>query len=219
MKATLRFLLCALPALAGFASAQVDSGGGKATGGGLTNHGSIGGIVATAPTPLGSLALRHGLIEILYAVAPLDPDADADANGLPDAWQDEHFPGQNVVDPEADPDGDGTTHRMEYLAGTDPRDRASVFRPTGSFSGSVYTLPIPTVAGRRYKVWATRDLASWHPRQTLTGDGMAQNFRFHESSITSGPLHTPGQSAVVSFWDFPRNNGTTAPKEQKEAFY
>jgi hypothetical protein len=53
---------------------------------------------------------------------------------------------------------------MEYLAGTDPGDRASVFRPTGSLSGSVYTLPIPTVAGRSYKVWATRDLASWNIR-------------------------------------------------------
>jgi hypothetical protein len=37
------------------------------------------------------------LIEILYAAAPLDPDADSDANGLADACEDEHFPGQNVV--------------------------------------------------------------------------------------------------------------------------
>jgi hypothetical protein len=199
MNQTLRSFLCALPVLAGSASAQIDSGGGKAAVGSLTNHGSIGGIVATAPAPLGSLTLRSGLIEILYATAPLDPDADSDGNGLPDTWEDEHFPGQNVVDPEADPDGDGTTNRMEYLAGTDPRDRASVFRPTGSLSGTVYTLPIPTVAGRIYKVWATRDLASWHLRQTLTGDGSVQNFRFDESSITSGPLHTPGQSARCFF--------------------
>jgi hypothetical protein len=116
MNQTLRSFLCALPALAGFADAQIDSGGGKAAVGSLTNHGSIGGIVATAPAPLGSLTLRNGLIEILYATAPLDPDADADGNGLPDTWEDEHFPGQNVVDPEADPDGDGTTNRMEYLA-------------------------------------------------------------------------------------------------------
>ena len=164
MNQKLRSLICALPALAGFADAQIDSGGGKAAVGTLTNHGSIGGFVASAPAPLGSLTLRNGLIEILYATAPLDPDADADGNGLPDAWEDEHFPGQNVVDPEADPDGDGTTNHMEYLAGTDPRDRASVFRPTGSLTGSVYTLPIPTVAGRSYKVWATRDLASWNIR-------------------------------------------------------
>ena len=164
MNQKLRSLICALPALAGFADAQIDSGGGKAAVGTLTNHGSIGGFVASAPAPLGSLTLRNGLIEILYATAPLDPDADFDGNGLPDAWEDEHFRGQNVVDPEADPDGDGTTNRMECLAGTYPRDRASVFRPTGSLSGSVYTLPIPTVAGRSYKVWATRDLASWNIR-------------------------------------------------------
>lgn len=40
MNHQLRFFLCALHALAGSASAQVDSGGGKAAGGNLTNHGA-----------------------------------------------------------------------------------------------------------------------------------------------------------------------------------
>lgn len=70
---------------------------------------------------------------------------------------------------------------------------------SGGGKAAVGRLPIPTVAGRIYKVWATRDLASWHLRQTLTGDGSVQNFRFDESSITSGPLHTPGQSARCFF--------------------
>jgi hypothetical protein len=53
MNQTLRSLLCTLPVLAGSASAQIDSGGGKSAVGGLTNHTSIGGMVATAPAPLG----------------------------------------------------------------------------------------------------------------------------------------------------------------------
>lgn len=61
-------------ALVACPSAQIDSGGGKAAVGSLTNHGSIGGIVATAPAPLGSLSLRNGRIEILHATAPLDLD-------------------------------------------------------------------------------------------------------------------------------------------------
>jgi hypothetical protein len=192
-------LTSTLLALVATASAQIGAGGGKSAVGTMTNHASIGGIVASAPQPLGSLTLRSGLIEILYAAAqPLDPDADANSNGLPDSWEEEHFPGQ-TLDPEADPDGDGTTNRMEYLAGTNPRDRSSFFRPVGSMSGSVFTLPIPTVAGRSYKVWATRDLASWHLRQALTGDGTVKNFTFDESAITSGPLHAPGQSAKCFF--------------------
>ena len=82
-----RYLLCALSALAGFADAQIDSGGGNAAVGNLTKHGSIGGIVAATPAPLCPLIFRNGLIEILFATAPLDPDADADVNGLPDVWE------------------------------------------------------------------------------------------------------------------------------------
>jgi hypothetical protein len=196
MKTALPFPLLALVATA---SAQIDAGGGKSAVGTMTNHASIGGIVATNPQPAGSLTMRSGLIEVLYAAAqPLDPDADANSNGLPDSWEEEHFPGQSF-DPEADADGDGTTNRMEYLAGTNPKDRNSFFRPAGSMNGQVFTLPIPTVAGRSYKVWATRDLATWHLRQTLTGNGTVQNFTFDESTITSGPLHTSGKSAKCFF--------------------
>jgi hypothetical protein len=52
-------------------------------------------------TSLGSLTFRHGLIEILYGTTQLDRNADAEGNGLPDAWQDDHFNGLNVVDPAA----------------------------------------------------------------------------------------------------------------------
>jgi len=87
MNHQLRSFLCVLPSLAGSASAQIDSGGGKVALGSFTNHGSIGGIVAATPAPLCPLIFRNGLIEILFATAPLDPDADADVNGLPDVWE------------------------------------------------------------------------------------------------------------------------------------
>jgi hypothetical protein len=171
MKTALPLTLLTLVASA---SAQIDAGGGKSAVDTMTNHASIGGIVASQPQTVGSLTQRSGLIEVLYAA------------GQP-------------LDTEADNDGDGTTNRLEYLAGTNPRDRGSFFRPVGSMSGSVFTLPIPTVAGRSNKVWATRDLSSWHLRQTMTGEGTVQNFTFDESTITSGPLHAPSQSAKCFF--------------------
>ena len=48
MKHKLRPFRCDLPALAGFADAQIDSGGGKAAVGSLTNHGAA---VPLPPSP------------------------------------------------------------------------------------------------------------------------------------------------------------------------
>lgn len=137
-------------------------------------------------------------IEREVEVLAVGVDVDANSNGLPDSWEAEFFPA-GLNDPEADADGDGTTNRMEYLAGTHPGLASSVFRPNGSVVGGVYTLPIPTVEGRKYEVWATRDLASWHLRQTLIGDGNTQNFVFDESAVTSGPLHQPGRAPRCFF--------------------
>jgi hypothetical protein len=142
----------------------------------------------------GNISRLQREVEVLAS----DPDGDTNGSGLPDAWIDEHFPGQNV-DPDADADGDGATNRMEYLTGTNPNDPSSVFRPVGSFVGTVYTLPVPTVVGRSYKVWATRDLSSWHLEQTFVGNGSVQNFIFDESSIHTGPLHTPDQPVRCFF--------------------
>jgi hypothetical protein len=49
------------------------------------------------------------------------PNPDSDGNGLPDAWELQHF-GHLGVDPNADPDGDGFTNLQEYQNGTDPND-------------------------------------------------------------------------------------------------
>ena len=44
---------------------------------------------------------------------------DSDGNGLPDAWEQQHF-GHLGVDPNDDPDGDGATNLREYQRDTDP---------------------------------------------------------------------------------------------------
>jgi len=78
--------------------------------------------------------------------------------------------------PGADADGDGITNLVEYLAGTDPADAASVFRPTAQMEGNDLVLSVQTMAGRRYRVWGSADLKTWTALDTIAGDGNPAQF-------------------------------------------
>jgi hypothetical protein len=159
----------------GAAHSQIDSGGGLAPLDGGTNHSSIG-----APFQTGGAVT--GLIEILYPPAPaLDPEADTDGDGLPDSWETEQFGSLNET-ASADPDGDGTTNMMEYLAGTNPLSAASVFRPATHTSGGKLILTVSTVTDRSYRVWGTANLHSaWTQHDTITGDGSTVEWEYFMS--------------------------------------
>ena len=178
--------------------AQIDSGGGKAQVGNLTNHGSLGGTVATGTLQAGAVTNHSGLISVLYA-ASSTTETDANSNDIPDTWEQEYFAGTGLFDPNADADGDGTSNRMEYIAGTLPNSHSSVFRPLGSHNGTVFTMPMATVAGRTYKVYATRNLTDWQLQQTIVGDGTAKTFSFDEMTVPSGPLHSPTHPSSYFF--------------------
>ncbi len=131
-------------------------------------------------------------------VTAVNPNADTNSNDIPDSWEQEYFAGQGF-DPNADADGDGTSNRMEYIAGTLPTSRSSVFRPVGSHNGTAFTMPMATVAGRTYKVYATRNLTDWHLQQTIVGDGTTKTFSFDEMTVLSGPLHSPTNPSSYFF--------------------
>jgi hypothetical protein len=62
----------------------------------------------------------------------LDPDLDADGDGIPNGWEQAHgLDPLNPGDANLDNDGDGLSNLQEYLAGTDPNDPNSKFRITG----------------------------------------------------------------------------------------
>ena len=148
----------------------------------------------TVADKAGNLARKQRQVQ----VNAITPNLDYNSNGMPDWWEDLHFnnlSGSSV----ADVDGDGTSNVLEYLAGTNPNNRSSVFRPVGSLSGVNYTMPISTIVGRTYKVWVTRDLNQWVLRQTLTGDGTVKNFVFNQNAITSGPLYAPAEQSRYFF--------------------
>jgi beta-xylosidase len=52
-------------------------------------------------------------------------------------------------------------------------------------------MPIQTVSGRSYQIWVSRDLREWTLQSTLSGNNSEQLFRFDETAIVSGPLHSP----------------------------
>ncbi len=54
----------------------------------------------------------------------LDPGLDADADGIPNAFDLDPF---DPADAGTDPDGDGQSNLAEFLAGTDPTNSASFF--------------------------------------------------------------------------------------------
>jgi len=194
-----RLALPLLWLLTTFSRADVDAGGGITSGGSVQNQSSIGSPVETGGTSSATYSLKSGMIEVLFTTSQgPSSNPDADANGLPDAWESQNF-GRTGVEPLADADGDGTTNVMEYVAGTDPRSAASRFQPVGAYSASLFTMPIQTTTGRTYKVWVSTDLQSWTLRQTYSGDNSLKTFSFDHRTITSGPLAPATESPRYFF--------------------
>jgi hypothetical protein len=85
-------------------------------------------------------ALIGGRHLVSWKPCPTDTDDD----GLPDAWQsDSGLPdaqiGPSLRHAEADPDGDGATNRDEWLAGTNPLDRADIPETGGMLLNEAWT--------------------------------------------------------------------------------
>ena len=89
----------------------------------MTNHASIELSFATGNSAAGSNENKSELILMLFTENPAT-NPDADANGLPDQWENQYFSGQ-TVNPLADADGGGISNLMEYVAGTNPTDPSS----------------------------------------------------------------------------------------------
>ncbi len=91
----------------------------------------------------------------------MNPDSDADNDGMPDAWENLHGMSSSTNDASSDNDGDGATNIEEYLAGTDPLDPTSRFRMSGISLESEIRLDWSSVPGRSYHIEESDDLTSW----------------------------------------------------------
>ncbi|HKI68724.1 MAG TPA: S8 family serine peptidase, partial [Verrucomicrobiae bacterium] len=79
---------------------------------------------------------------------------DTDGNGLPDWWELQYFGHLTGTDPNADPDHDGMSNLAEWLAGTDPTNRASNLRLTLVAATNINSVVLswPSVAGKTYQL-------------------------------------------------------------------
>jgi len=103
-----------------------------------------------------------------------DSKDDADADGLPDSWEEEHFGGD--VEPDATASNGVNTVLQCYIAGLDPNDLDACFELS-----SCHPLQWTATSGRVYTVWWTSNLLS--------------SFQPLESNLTAGAFTDLAHSA------------------------
>jgi rhamnogalacturonan endolyase len=103
-------------------------------------------------------------------------------------WQILHFGGNDNPRAQADedPDGDGQTNLVEFIAGTDPENGVSSFKASiEPGEDGAYTLTWPSVPGKSYVILETTNLsAGWTQlHEVEAGPGVSTSY------ILPGPYH------------------------------
>jgi hypothetical protein len=93
---------------------------------------------------------------------------DDDGDGLPDAWEFQHFYGTGY-NGDSDPDHDGLSNLREFQSGTDPNDAGSPGRfIQAAREGGLTTLALAGVTGRVYRIEFSTNLLQWFPLTNRT---------------------------------------------------
>jgi lysophospholipase L1-like esterase len=116
----------------------------------------------------------------------MNPSADGDGDGMPDAWELLHGLNALTNDSGLDGDGDGLSNMDEYAAGTDPANTASVLEVTAYETGG--ELRWISVPGRSYVIEESEDLAAWQvvpglPVVLATGAEMSVDLPMEEDTL------------------------------------
>jgi len=128
--------------------------------------------IDTSPFPLGDIQLLVRVSDMndtwsdtnTITLSVLGPEADQDADQLPDWWELEYFQSETNANPSVDSDQDGANNLAEFIAGTDPTNSTSLFSVTISFDSAItqtnsnIVLHWEDVSNRVYSVFSADDL-------------------------------------------------------------
>lgn len=164
----------------------------------LDPHNRLAGVFNLTDHDLGVEANYLALKQMLLAAAVA---ADADADKLPDAWEERYFSGPRNAHPGDDPDHDGANNFTELAFGTDPKDASS--RPTlnprwintGAARGITLVLRRPAGAVLKYVFATSPDLATWTEASgELTSSAPVRNRFDGSGTVEAGYAWPPGAS-------------------------
>lgn len=124
------------------------------------------------------------------------PDFDFDGDGLPDAWELTFgFDPDNSADATEDADGDGQTNLAEFVAGTDPRDPASVLALRVNLGpGDGITLRFTAVNGRTYRLHRREALDESHSWELV--DEVSAGDADRELEVSEAPPRPEGTAQL-----------------------
>ena len=144
--------------------------------------------------------------------------ADANANGIPDAYEFEKF---GALDPLrtklTDTDHDGLSDWGEFVAGTDPNNPPPPFRVTAQrLANNLVKLSWPSVTNHTYRVHTSTNAAAWSP-QSAWFAATGTNTSYTIAASTNGPLkffRVEAAPPVGSLAGLFRLNTTVLPNKQ-----
>ncbi len=134
----------------------------------------------------------HSGGNLVVGTLVLDPTMDADGDGLPNAWEQNH--GLDPLRPDAadDPDGDGLSNAQEFALGTDPTDRSSPYHITAIVQEDVdIRVAWMSVGGKTNFMQATADLSSnftdFSSAIVISGAGVTSTNYLDLGAVTNSP--------------------------------
>ncbi len=138
--------------------------------------------------------------------------ADADGDGLPDAWEEWQLhqsgrvpgtPGWNLalITRDGDFDGDGTSNYLEYLAGTFAGDATERFelKITGK-TATVVSFEFFAITGKVYAIEESTDLRTWTPAPFASSAGGATTTLHRATAVGIQPAYVTVPAGVARFY-------------------